>query len=239
METPELPGPLLREWKVEAGSVPTARCPGPGSSTDTSKCSSTRSPSPCAPACQTGQRATDSTSLEEREPLSVLGSRVAATGFRVRTPGRGPKAVVELWSLRALAALPARRLWVSTWRRGAASGSADATWAPSMRARGSGTGGAAKECEIGADRCAGLSALGMRAGDGGTQFGDPLRWPLAGVFRWDSLLFPKAFWRISYKRLKFMFTFSVFRLYWLTVTNSLNASRRVISDMITPKQSFK
>ena len=33
------------------------------------------------------------------------------------------------------------------------------------------------------------------------------------VFRWDSLLFPKAFWRIRYKRLKFMFTFSVFWLY--------------------------
>ena len=33
------------------------------------------------------------------------------------------------------------------------------------------------------------------------------------VFSWDSLLFPKAFWRIRYKRLKFMFTFSVFRLY--------------------------
>ena len=33
------------------------------------------------------------------------------------------------------------------------------------------------------------------------------------VFRWDSLLFPKAFWRIRYKRLKFTFTFSVFRLY--------------------------
>ena len=31
-------------------------------------------------------------------------------------------------------------------------------------------------------RCEGLSALGMRAGDGGTQFGDPIHWPpAAGV----------------------------------------------------------
>ena len=28
-------------------------------------------------------------------------------------------------------------------------------------------------------RCEGVSALGMRAGDGGTQLGDPVRWPLA------------------------------------------------------------
>ena len=31
-------------------------------------------------------------------------------------------------------------------------------------------------------RCEGVSALGMRAGDGGTQLGDPVRWPpAAGV----------------------------------------------------------
>ena len=60
METPELPGPLLREGKVETGLVPTARRPGPGSSADTSKGSSTGSPSPRAPllppACPVGQR---------------------------------------------------------------------------------------------------------------------------------------------------------------------------------------
>ena len=28
-------------------------------------------------------------------------------------------------------------------------------------------------------RCEGVSALGMHAGDGGTQLGDPVRWPLA------------------------------------------------------------
>ena len=39
--TPELPGPVLREGKLETGLVPTAKRPRPGSSTDTSKCSST------------------------------------------------------------------------------------------------------------------------------------------------------------------------------------------------------
>ncbi|CAI9168123.1 unnamed protein product [Rangifer tarandus platyrhynchus] len=63
--------------------------------------------------------APDSSSLEEREPRSVFGSGVAATGYRVRTPGRCPKVVVEQWAPRALAALPAWRpstagggLWV-------------------------------------------------------------------------------------------------------------------------------
>ena len=32
--------------------------------------------------------------------LSVLGSGVAATGRRLKTPGRGPKAVVERWAPR-------------------------------------------------------------------------------------------------------------------------------------------
>ena len=39
--TPQLPGPVLREGKLETGSVPTAKRPRPGSSADTSKCSST------------------------------------------------------------------------------------------------------------------------------------------------------------------------------------------------------
>ena len=79
----------------------------------------------------------------------------------------------------------------------------------------------------------------MRAGDGAHSSGIQFTGHQQRVFRWDSLLFPKAFWRIRYKRLKFTFTFSVFGLYWLTVTNSLSASRRVIRDMLTPKQSFK
>ena len=52
----------------------------------------------------------DSSSPEEREPRSVLSSGVSATSLRVRTLGRDPKAVVERWAPRALAALPARRL---------------------------------------------------------------------------------------------------------------------------------
>ena len=39
----------------------------------------------------------------------VLGSGVAANGRRLRTRGRGPKAVMERWAPRALTPLPARR----------------------------------------------------------------------------------------------------------------------------------
>ena len=39
--TPELPESVLGEGKFETGSVPTAKRPRPGSSADTSKCSST------------------------------------------------------------------------------------------------------------------------------------------------------------------------------------------------------
>ena len=39
--TLDLPGPVLREGKLETGSVPTAKRTRPGSSADTSKCSST------------------------------------------------------------------------------------------------------------------------------------------------------------------------------------------------------
>ena len=94
VETRELPGPLLREGKVEPGSVPNSRCPGPGSSTDKSKCNSIPSPSLHAPACPMAS-APDSSSPEERELRSVLSSGVSATSPRVRTLGQGPKAVVE------------------------------------------------------------------------------------------------------------------------------------------------
>ena len=63
------------------------------------------------PRLPNGPAAPDSSIFEELKPLSVLGSRVAATGCRVRTPGRGPKAFVELWSSpRVLAALLAQCL---------------------------------------------------------------------------------------------------------------------------------
>ena len=54
--------------------------------------------------------APDTSSPEERKPRSVLSFGVSATSRRVRTPGRGPKAVVECWGPFALAALPAPRL---------------------------------------------------------------------------------------------------------------------------------
>ena len=56
VETAALPGPLLREGKVEPGSVPSARRPEPGSSADKSKCSSIPRPSPRAPACPMASR---------------------------------------------------------------------------------------------------------------------------------------------------------------------------------------
>ena len=109
MEKPELPGPLLREGKVEPGSVPNARLPGPGSSADKSKCSSIPSPSPHAPACPMAS-GPDSSSPEECKPRLFLSSGVSATSRRVRTLGRGPKRVVERWAPHALAALPVWRL---------------------------------------------------------------------------------------------------------------------------------
>ena len=65
-------------------------------------------PLTACPRLPSGQRP-DSSSLEEHEPLSVLGSGVAVTGRRLRTLGRGPKAVVERWAPPALTPLPARR----------------------------------------------------------------------------------------------------------------------------------
>ena len=60
-------------------------------------------------------------------------------------------------------------------------------------------------------RCQEVSAPGMHLGDGGAQMGILFAGRRQRVFRWDSVLFPKAFWRIDYKSLKF--TFSVFRRY--------------------------
>ena len=125
---PELLGPVLREGKLETGSVSTAKRPRPGRSADTSKGSCTRSPSLRASACPMAS-APDSSSLEEWEPRSVLSSGVAATGRRVRTPGQGPKAVVERWAPPRwqpfLLGAPRPRGW------GAASRSVGAAWTQS------------------------------------------------------------------------------------------------------------
>ena len=48
-------------------------------------------------------------------------------------------------------------------------------------------------------RCEELSAPGMRAGNGGAQLGDPVRGPPAAGVLTGLVLFPKDFWRISYK----------------------------------------
>lgn len=221
---PERRGRVLRERKLETESVPAAGRPGPGSGADTGKCSCTAAPHRAPPACPTP----DPSSPGERGPPSVRGSRVAATGRRVRTPGRGPKAAAERGAPRALAAFPARRpsslLAAGLAPDRGAGRPLGLRSPPGPRRRGlarPGAGGAAEEPEGGAAGrarrarwargCEAISAPGMRAGAGGAQPGDPVRWPPAAGVRWDSVLFPKAFWRVGYKRVQF--TFSVFRLY--------------------------
>ena len=196
METPELPGPLLRERKVEPVSVPNVRCSGPGSSTDNSKCSSIPSPAPCTPSCPKAS-GPDSSNPEEREPHSVLSSGVSATSRRVRTLGRDPKAVMERRAPRALAALraqglssllseglpqnPGRRpLGLQTVPGPRHCRHADPGWGVPPRSAKLGPPGVRREHWV--RRCEGVSALGMCASDGGTQLGDPVRWlPATGV----------------------------------------------------------
>ena len=193
VETPELPGPLLQEGKVEPGSVPNARHPGPGSSADKSKCSSIPSPSPGASACPMA-RGPDSSSPEEREPHSVLSSGLSATSHRVRTLGHGPKAVLKRWAPRVLAAHPARRLsnllseglphdhgrrllGLQTLPGPRHCGHVYPGWGVPTRSAKLGLPGVCRERWV--RRCEGVSALGMRAGDGAKQLSDPVRWPLA------------------------------------------------------------
>ena len=141
--------------------------------------------------------AADSSNPEECEPHLVLSSGVSAISRRVRTLGRGPKAVVEWWVPRALAALPAWRLssllseglphdhgrWplglqTLPWPRHC--GHADPGWGVPPRSAKLGPPGVRQEHWV--RRCEGVSALGMRASDGGTQLGDPVRWlPATGV----------------------------------------------------------
>ena len=193
METPELPGPLLREGKVEPGSVPNARRPGPGSRADKSKCYSILSPSGMPPPGQ-WPVAPNSSSPEEREPLSVLSSGVSATSPRVRTLGRDPNAIMEWWAPLALAALPAQCL-SSLLTEGLPHdhgrqplglqmlpgphncGRADPGWGLPPRSAKLGLPGVCREHCV--RRCEQVSALGMSAGDGGIQLGDPVRWPPA------------------------------------------------------------
>ena len=116
-----------------------------------------------------------------------LSSGVAATGRRLRTPGRGPKAVVERWAPRALTPLSARRPWTA---RGSlcfcgrhldpvATGSRVRDREVQPRSPMLGPRGARRAQWVG--RCEELSEPGMRAGNGGTQLGDPVRGPPAAV----------------------------------------------------------
>ena len=141
--------------------------------------------------------APDSSNPEESEPHSVLRSGVSATSCRVRTLGWGPKAVVEWWVPRELAGLTARRLssllseglphdhgrrplGLQTLPGPRHFGLADPGWGVPPRSPKLGPSGVRREHWV--CRCEGVSALGMRAGDGATQLGDPVRWlPAMGV----------------------------------------------------------
>ena len=193
VETPELPGPLLREGKVETGLVPNARRPGPGSSADTSKCSSTCSPSLRTPACQTGQQpptppASRRVSLS-RSSAPGLPPQSEAT-LRLQSEDTGPLpqgghgAVVAPCARSPPCPAPLSLhlaagggLWVFGRSLGPINAGADPGLEVPPRCVKLGPPGGRREQWV--HRCEGLSALGMHAGDGGTQFGDPVHWPLA------------------------------------------------------------
>ena len=138
--------------------------------------------------------APDSSSPEWREPRSVLSSRESATSRKVRTLGRDPKVVVEWWAPRALAALPAQRLssllpeglphdhgrrplGLQTLPGPRHCGRVYLGWGVLPRIAKLGPPGVCQERWV--RRCEGVSALGMRAGDGGTELGERVRWPPA------------------------------------------------------------
>ena len=87
VETPELPGPLLREGKMEPGSVPNARCPGPGSSTDKCECSSIPSPSLRTPTCP---KASGPRLLQPRGARASLGPQLRGVCHQPQGEDTGP-----------------------------------------------------------------------------------------------------------------------------------------------------
>ena len=197
METTELPGPLLREGKMEPGSVPNARLRRPGSSTDKCKCSSIPSLSPHAPACP---MVSGPLLLQPRGALASLRPQLRGVCHQPQgeDTGPGPQGSHEAVGAPCACSPPCPAPLESPLRgaeprpREVASGSADAAWALSLWARrsGSGWGVPPRSTKLGPPgvlpehwvrRCEGVSALGMRAGDGGTQLGDPVRWPPATV----------------------------------------------------------
>ena len=188
VETPELPGPLLREGKVEAGLVPTSRRPGPGSSADASNCSSTCSPSLCAPACQTGPCPQ---LLQPRGARASLGPWLRGRRHRLQGEDTGPwpqggrGSVVAPCTrsppcpapLSLHLAAGGRPLGLQTLPGPRQCGRADPGLEVRPRSAKLGPPGVRRERWV--CRCEGVSALGMRAGDGGIQLGDPVRWPPA------------------------------------------------------------
>ena len=129
----------------------------------------------------------------------------AATGRRLRTPGQGPKAVVKRWAPRALTPLPARR--PSTTRGGLCfcgrhldpvamarvflTGKCSRgarCWGRGVHVGHSGSAGVKRSLLLGCARVMGTHSLGILfAGRRQRVLGQ------------DSVLLPKAFWRISYK----------------------------------------
>ena len=149
-----------------------------------------------APPPAQSPAAPDSSNPEECKPHSVLPSGVSAISRTVRTLGRGPKAVVEWWVPRALAALPAQRLssllseglthdharrplGLQTLPGPRHCGHADPGWGVPPRSAKLGPPGVRREHWV--RRYEGVSALGMLASDGGTQLGDLVHWPLAAA----------------------------------------------------------
>ena len=170
--------------------------------------SASHSPVPhCTPLPAQWPVAPDTSSPEEREPCSVLSSGVSATSCRVRTLGWDPKAVLERWAPRAIAALPAWHLSSllleglphdhGRWPLGLQTlpgphhgGRVYPRWGVPARSAKLGPPGVCRERWV--RRCEGVSAPVMGVHSSVILFTG--RWQR--VFRWDSLLFPKAFWRI-------------------------------------------
>ena len=210
VETPELPGPLLREGKVEPGSVPNDRRPRTGSSAD--KCSSIPSPSPSAPACP---MASGPRLLQPRGVRASLGPQLRGVCHQAQGEDTGPGPQGGRGAVGALCTCSPPCLAPLESPLGGA--------APCTT-----TGGGLWVCR----RCLGPVTAAARIRDGGCHQGArnwgrrvcvgsagsagvkgsllwgcvPVMWAhisvilFAGrwqrVFRWDLLLFPKAFWRI-------------------------------------------
>ena len=147
VETAALPGPLLREGKVEPGSVPSARRPEPGSNADKSKCSSIPRPSPHAPTCP---MASSPRLLQPKGARASLVTQLWGVCHQpqVEDTGPGPQGGHGAVGAPCFCSPPCLAPLESPLRRAAprpreaASGSADAAWAPSLWAHASGMGGA-------------------------------------------------------------------------------------------------